>query len=525
MKKVILIILDGYGISESQEGNPIKLVKPQNLNYLKENYPYCQLSASGEAVGLPIGEPGNSETGHMNLGAGKVVLQNLLKINKSIDNNSFFENQILKKTIVHVNEYQSNIHLMGLIGNGNVHSSLKHLYALLKFYKQNSLKQVYLHLFTDGRDSPPKSALETIKQITQEIENIGIGKIVSIMGRYYAMDRDFRWQRTEKAYKCLTEGSDNIKISAEEAIQQSYDKRILDEFIEPVNIKDETNNIHLIKNNDAVVFINFRIDRPRQLTKAFVLENFEKTANEISSFKPEQIPFQRKIKLTNLYFVTMTQYQKGLSVNIAFPSFPLTSTVGEIISKNNLRQLRLTESEKERMVTYYFNGQNENPYNNEFRIIIPSPKVATYDKKPEMSAFEITNALIEEIKTQKNNFILVNFANTDMVGHTGIMDACKIAIKTIDECIEKIVKESLQNNYSLLITADHGNIEQKINPQTKLVSTQHTSNPVPFFFIDNDFKNKTLNIKDCKLADVGTTILHLLGLEIPDEMNGKNLLG
>ena len=505
MKKVILIVLDGYGVSNNQIGNPIYDVNPSNINFYKENFPYTTLKASGEAVGLPKNEVGNSEVGHINIGAGRVVLQDLPRINNSINDLSFYNSFSLKKTIKHISKTNGNIHILGLVSQGNVHSSLNHLYALLEFYKKNNFKNVFLHLFTDGRDSPPKSGIETIKNLEEKIMQIGVGKIASIMGRYFAMDRDNRWERTQKAYECLTEGKDNKTETVIEAIQKSYAAGITDEFIEPVNILDKDENISLIKNGDAVVFFNFRIDRPRQLTKAFVLGKF-------------------KIKLSDLFFVTMTEYEAGLPVEIIFPTIRVNPNVGKLISGSNLKQLRLTESEKERFVTYYFNGQNETAYKNEIRAIIPSPKVATYDKKPEMSAFEITQELIKEITANNFDFILVNFANADMVGHTGDIEACKLAIKTLDECIGKISKSTLENNYSLIITADHGNIEQKINPLTNQVSTEHTDNPVPFMFIDKDFKNKKLKLKSGKLADVGTTILALLDIKIPQTMTGENLL-
>jgi|SRR3990167_2062312 len=505
MKKVILIVLDGYGVSDSQIGNPIYDVNPKNINFYKENFPYTTLDASGEAVGLPKNEVGNSEVGHINIGAGSIVLQDLPRINSSIDDGTFYNNPSLLKTINHTNKTKGNIHILGLVGQGNVHSSLKHLYALLEFYKKNNCKNVFLHLFTDGRDSPPNSGIETIKEIEEKISQMGIGKIVSIMGRYFAMDRDNRWDRTQKAYECLTAGNNNTYSTAIEAIEKSYEKGITDEFIEPINILDSNKNLNLIKNGDSVVFFNFRIDRAKQLAKSFV-------------------PSEYKKSLTDLYFVTMTQYSTDIPFDVLFPTIQIKPNVAQEISRNNLNQLRISESEKERFVTYYFNGQYEIIYKNETRKIIPSPKVATYDLKPEMSAFEITETLIKEITTNNFDFILVNFANADMVGHTGDIEACKKAIETLDDCIGKICKSSLANNYSLIITADHGNIEQKINPLTKQVSTEHTSNPVPFFFIDKDYKNKKLNIKSGKLADVGTTILSLLGIKIPGEMTGENLL-
>ena len=504
MKKVILIVLDGYGVSNNPVGNPIYDVNPKNINFYKENYPYITLNASGEAVGLPKTEVGNSEVGHINIGAGSVVLQDLPRINSSIDDGSFYKNSSLLKTISHVNKSKGNIHILGLVGQGNVHSSLKHLYALLEFYKKNNCENVFLNLFTDGRDSPPKSGIETIKEIEDKISQIGVGKIASIMGRYFAMDRDNRWERTQKAYECLTIGKNTFETAAK-SIEKSYDAGITDEFIEPINILDSNNKSHLITDGDSVVFFNFRIDRARQLTKAF-------------------IPSEYKKSLTNLYFVTMTQYSTDIPFDVLFPTIQIRPTVAQEISRNNLNQLRISESEKERFVTYYFNGQSDIKCVYEDRIIIPSPKVDTYDKKPEMSAYEITESLIKNIDLGKYQFILVNFANADMVGHTGDIEACKKAIKTLDECLGKISESSLANNYSLIITADHGNIEQKINPKTKDVSTEHTNNPVPFFFIDKEFKNRKINIKSGKLADVGTTILSLLGIKKPESMTGRDLL-
>lgn len=505
MKKVILIILDGYGLSENKKDNPINLVNPQNINFLKDNFPFTTLSASGKDVGLPENVVGNTEVGHINISAGRIVLQDLPRINSSIDDETFYNNPSLLKTLNHSKNTKGNIHILGLVGEGNVHSSLKHLYALIEFYKKNNFNNIFLHLITDGRDSPPNSGLEIIKNIEEKITQLEIGKIASIMGRYFAMDRDNRWDRTQKAYECLTSGNSNTFLTAKEAIENSYEKGITDEFIEPTNISNSDKKLNLIKGGDSVVFFNFRIDRARQLAKSFV-------------------PSENKKGLADLYFITMTKYEADLPFDVMFPTIQINPNIGQLISENNLKQLRLAESEKERFVTYYFNGQNENIYNNETRKIIPSPKVTTYDKKPEMSAIEITDFLINSIKTNNYDFILVNFANADMVGHTGNLEACKIAIKTLDDCLGKITNSTLENNYSLIITADHGNIEQKINTQTGGVSTEHTGNPVPFMFIDKDYKNKKVDIKSGKLADIGVTVLSLLDIKIPDEMTGKDLL-
>jgi 2,3-bisphosphoglycerate-independent phosphoglycerate mutase len=526
MEKIILIILDGYGIGEDINTNPIFIANPKNINSLLNEYPNTKLSASGEDVGLTRGDVGNSEVGHINLGAGKIVLQDFPRINNSISDGSFFKNPALIKTVDHIKNARGSLHLIGLVGKGIVHSSNKHLYALLDFCKKNSVNNVFLHLITDGRDSPPKSSINTILEIENKVTNLQIGKIATIMGRYYAMDRDYKWNRTEKAYLCLTEGKGNKVNSALHTVEESYKQGITDEFIIPTNICQNKQSATLIKDNDAVIFFNFRIDRVRQLTRAFVLENFEKQANEKSSFKNLNIrdPFIRNKKIKNLCFTTMTEYEKGLNINIMFNPIRLGITLGKVVSENNLRQLRITESEKERFVTYYFNGQNENPYLNEERVIVPSPIIDTYDKKPEMSAYEVTDKLIDELNNTRYDFVLLNFANADMVGHTGNLEACIKAINSIDECIGKIIEYSIKNEYVVLITADHGNIERCLNPETNDPSTEHTSSLVPLIIVDKQLKNSKINIPQGILADITPTILYLMGIEKPDEMTGKNLL-
>jgi 2,3-bisphosphoglycerate-independent phosphoglycerate mutase len=526
MKKIILVVLDGFGIDENVNTNPIFIADPKNINSLLKEYPNTKLSASGVDVGLTKGDVGNSEVGHINLGAGKIVLQDFPRINNSISDRSFFKNPALIKTAGHIKNSKGNLHLIGLVGNGIVHSSNKHLYALLNFCKENSIKNVFLHLITDGRDSPPKSSMQTVKEIENKITELQIGKIATIMGRYYAMDRDYKWDRTEKAYLCLTEGQGNKAKSVLQAVESSYNQNITDEFIIPTNIVSDSTTVSLINNNDSIVFFNFRIDRVRQLTKAFVLDDFEGQANEKLSFKNEniRIPFKRNKKLNNLCFTTMTEYEKELSTNVMFYPIRLETTLGKIISDNKLSQLRITESEKERFVTFYFNGQNEDPYSNETRIIIPSPSIDTYDKKPEMSAYELTERLFGELDKTEYDFVLLNFANADMVGHTGNMNACIKAIKTLDECIKKIVDYSFNKKYCLLITADHGNIEKCQNPETNDPSTEHTSSLVPFILVDKECQTKKTQLNNGILADVAPTILHIMGINKPEEMTGKSLL-
>ncbi len=540
MKPVILLVLDGFGLAPPGPGNAITLANPQNITSYLKTYPNTTLLASGDAVGLPRDEVGNTEVGHINLGAGRIVYQDLPRINMSIADGSFYENAAFLKTINHVKKTGGNLHLLGLIGAGTVHSNIDHLNALLYLAKEQNLKQVFVHAITDGRDSPPRSASELIAQLEKRMKDIGIGTIASIMGRYFAMDRDHRWERTEKAYRCLTKGLGLKNISVLDAIAVAYQHDQTDEFIEPTNIVDAHAPIGLIHSGDAVVFFNYRIDRPRQLTKAFVLDDFEHQANISTSFDPyatkyykthlhkdaptQDVAFHRGEKIANLLFTTMTEYEKGLSVEIAYPKESVLMPLGRVLSKNNLPQLRMSESEKERFVTYYFSGQIDFPYPLEDRHIVPSPQVATYDLKPEMSALELSSGVISHIAENKYMFILVNFANPDMVGHTGNIDATVKAIQTVDTCIGRIVSVALQSNVTVCITADHGNAEQKINPQTGKNSTEHTGNPVPFIAISNDLKTKNHPVQPGILADVAPTILKLIGIPIPPDMTGRNLL-
>lgn len=538
MKSVILIVLDGFGIAPPGPGNAIYLANPVNYHSFIYSFPNTTLKASGEAVGLPAGEVGNTEVGHINLGAGKIVFQDLPRINMAIADGSFYKNEVLKGAVNHVKKTGGRLHLLGLVGEGSVHSHIDHLFALLFFAKENHLKDVFVHAITDGRDSPPKSAVNTIVQLEEKLKQIGIGKIVSVMGRYWAMDRDRRWERTEKAYFCLTKGVGSKAKTAVETVKTAYRQGKTDEFIEPTNIVED-GGLVLIKEGDAVIFFNYRIDRPRQLTKAFVLDDFEEQANASFSFDPYAVkyyrthypqevlissPFKRGEKIKNLYFATLTEYEKNLPVKVIFPPQVVHMPLGRILSEQGLLQLRMAESEKERFVTFYFNGQRENPFPMEERLIVPSPKVPTYDLKPEMAAYELTNLLIKKIREEKYSFILVNFANPDMVGHTGNIQATILAIKAIDKCLGTIIQEALAFNYSVIITADHGNAEQKINPQTGEISTEHTANPVPFIFIDSRYQGRFQKLQSGILADVAPTILSLLNIPKPEGMTGRNLL-
>jgi 2,3-bisphosphoglycerate-independent phosphoglycerate mutase len=534
-KPVVLIILDGWGIAPPGPGNAVTLAKTPNMNKYWSVYPHALLSASGESVGLPKGEKGNSETGHLNLGAGRIVFQDLPRINLSIADGSFFENSAFKISIEHVKKSQSNFHLLGLIGAGGVHSSIEHLFALLHLLKDNQVPNVYLHLFTDGRDSPPTSALVYLDQVETKMKNLSVGKIATLCGRYFAMDRDYHWDRTQKAYELLTQGIGKESPSLQAAISESYTQGKTDEFLEPT-ILDKNG---LVSDNDSIIFFNFRIDRPRQLTKAFIMPNFEALSFERATFDPYaerygikqyQAPqtkttFKRTKVLKNLCFVTMVEYEKGLPVQIAFPPETVSLPLGRILSERGLRQFHLAETEKERFVTYYFNGQREAPFAGEDRIEIPSPDVPTYDKKPEMAAYEVTEEVVKRIQINLYDFIIVNFANPDMVGHTGVLEAGIKACEVVDECLAKIVSVVNAAGGVSVITADHGNVEEMINLQTGKVDTEHSVNPVPFIIIGSPEDSSGKTLPRGVLADVTPTILGLMGIEKPAVITGRNLLG
>jgi len=543
-KLVLLIVLDGWGIAAPGPGNAISLANTINMNRFWASYPHTQLSASGESVGLPHGEVGNTETGHLNLGAGRIVYQDLQRINMSIADGVFFQNETLISAINHAKENNSNLHYMGLIGAGGVHSNIEHLYALIELAKKQNFDRLFLHLFTDGRDSPPTSAKTYVAQIRDVISKLGVGQIASIMGRYWAMDRDLRWDRTAKAYFALTEGRGDLVKTPEEAIDRSYSEGKTDEFIEPSIIAgSDSKPLAIVRDNDSVIFFNFRIDRPRQLSRAFVFDNFE-TANLSAGFDPYQvkyakthlpitpvgiqIPFERGPKLKNLFFVTMTEYEKQIieaGAKAAFPPETVKIPIGRVISEAGLRQLRASESEKERFVTFYFNGQQEIPFDGEDRLIVPSPKVTTYDLKPEMSARELTDSVLTKLRDVGDyKFVLINFANADMVGHTGNIGATVKACSVIDECLEKLLSWILAYGGTMLITADHGNAEEMIDAQTGQIETEHSSNPVPFIALSKYLLGRSQVLTSGILADVAPTILHILGLEVPGSMTGRNLL-
>ncbi|MBZ9692694.1 2,3-bisphosphoglycerate-independent phosphoglycerate mutase [Clostridium sp. M14] len=506
-RPVMLMILDGFGIAPKSEGNAVSLAKKPNFDRLVANYPTSQLQASGLEVGLPEGQMGNSEVGHLNIGSGRIVYQELTRITKAIKDGDFFENESLMKAMTNAKNNNSALHLMGLLSDGGVHSHIEHLRGLLKFAKKEGIQNVYVHAFMDGRDVAPSSGKEFVEKTEAMMAEVGIGKIATISGRYYAMDRDNRWGRVELAYNALVLGEGETANSAVEAMEKSYHDNKTDEFVLPTVVLENGAPTATIKNGDSVIFFNFRPDRAREITRAINDKVFD-------GFKRETL---------NLTFVTMTQYDKTLEgVEVAYKPQTLANTLGEYVSSKGLNQLRIAETEKYAHVTFFFNGgvEKENP--GEERVVIPSPKVATYDLKPEMSAYEVTDELLNRLDSDKYDMVILNFANPDMVGHTGVIPAAVKAIESVDECLGKIADKMLEKDGCLFITADHGNAETMIDFSTGNPFTAHTIDPVPFVWIANDTEGKT--IKDGKLADIAPTMLNQLGLEVPAEMTGENLV-
>ena len=502
-KPTLLAILDGFGLTNHVEGNAVAAANTPNIDKYLEMYPHTQIGASGMAVGLPDGQMGNSEVGHLNIGAGRIVYQSLTKITKSINDGDFFTNPALVKAVNNVKENGGALHLMGLLSPGGVHSHIDHLKGLIDLAKKNDIKEVYVHGFLDGRDVAPASALEYIAEIENYMNEVGVGKIATLSGRYYAMDRDNRWERVELAYNAMVLGEGETATSAVEAVEKSYHDNKTDEFVLPTVI----DKAGTIKNGDSVVFFNFRPDRAREITRAINDRQFD-------GFKRNTL---------NLVFVTMTEYDSTLEgVEVAFGPEVLTNTLGEFLAKNGLNQLRIAETEKYAHVTFFFNGgvEKENP--GEDRKVIPSPKVATYDLKPEMSAYEVTEELLARIDSDKYDMIILNFANPDMVGHTGVVEAAVKAIEAVDECLGNIVDKVLEKDGTVFITADHGNAETEIDFSTGNPFTAHTTNPVPFVWVSKHTEGKAL--KDGKLADIAPTMLNVLGLDVPAEMTGENLI-
>ena len=477
MKKAILVILDGWGISEETVGNAVANASTPNMDIFKKYYFYTNLQASGMSVGLPWGRMGNSEVGHLILGAGKILYQNLPRVSLSIQEKTFFKNEVLLRAIIHATKNNSNIHLMGLVSDGGVHSHTDHLYALLELLKASGIesKRVFIHIFTDGRDTNPRSAVDFISDLIENIkEENWPGKIASIMGRSFAMDRNENWDKTKLAYYCMVNGVGKRKDDPVNAVKEYYASEITDEFIEPTLITDEDNNFNLIRENDSIVFFNIREDRARQITKSFVIDDFS--------------GFDRGKKLSNLYFATMVEYEKGLPANVIFPAENVKYPLGRILSEIGIKQLRIAETEKYAHVTYFFNGGREKPFKNEFRIVIPSKSVESYDQTPKMSAEEITEQAIKKMESDLFSFVLINYANADMVGHTGNLKASTEAIEFVDKCLGRLYKSALENSFTLVITADHGNAEEMLNPKTGEKITEHSINPVPFMIINAQSK-------------------------------------
>jgi 2,3-bisphosphoglycerate-independent phosphoglycerate mutase len=533
-KFVVLAILDGWGIAPDGPGNAITLANTVNMDKFWLSYPHTHLDASGQAVGLPRGEDGNTETGHINLGAGRIVYQDLERINMAVADGGFFQNQVLLGAIDHAKKNNSKLHFMGLVGAGGVHSNLEHLFALIRLASLKKFENFYVHVFTDGRDSPPTAAKTYLKSLEDVLSKEGGGKIASIMGRYWAMDRDQRWERTKRAYFALTRGVATLVKTPEDAVNNSYSQGKTDEFIEPsLVIGENSKPIALIEDKDAVVFFNFRIDRPRQLTKAFVYSDFKNANISFDKKDTESAPlsqaepFDRGNVLANLYFVTMTDYGKPIieaGAKAAFPPEVIDTPVSSVISGNGGKQLKITESEKERFVTFYFNGLREQSFPLEERVIIPSPKVSTYDQKPEMSDQEVTNTLIDKLSTGDFQFVVVNYPNADMVGHTGNIGAAVKAIESLDDCIGKVANFILAYDGILIITADHGNAEEMINLSSGEIDTEHSTNKVPFIAIGHRFMGKAQMLRSGILADVSPTILQLLHISVPGSMTGRDLL-
>ena len=506
-KVTMLMILDGFGDNPNKDGNAIKLANTPNIDKLMKKYPNTDIYTSGKYVGLPDGQMGNSEVGHTNIGAGRIVYQELTRITKSIEDGDFFSNQELISAIENCKKNNSKLHILGLVSDGGVHSHIRHLYGLLEMAKRRDFEDVYVHCFLDGRDTPPASAEGYIIKLQEKMQEKGIGKIASISGRFYSMDRDKRWQRVQKCYDALVKGEGIKANSAVKAIEDSYQKEVFDEFVEPTVICNGEEPIAKIEENDSVIFFNFRPDRAREITRAIVDKDF----NEFET------------KKMNVYFVCFTNYDETMpNVHIAFKKETLHNTFGEVVSKAGLTQLRIAETEKYAHVTFFFNGGEEKQYPGEDRILVPSPKVETYDQKPEMSAYEVTDKVVEALENDKYDAVILNFANTDMVGHTGSLEAAIKAVEAVDECVGRIVKVIEEKKGNLIITADHGNAEQMIDYKTGEPHTAHTTNPVPIILITD---NPSYKLKENgKLADLAPTMLELMGLEKPQEMTGESLL-
>ncbi|MGI6119667.1 MAG: 2,3-bisphosphoglycerate-independent phosphoglycerate mutase [Desulfosporosinus sp.] len=508
-KPLLLMILDGWGHNAAIEGNAIAQANLPNFRRLEKKYPHTLLDASGEAVGLPEGQMGNSEVGHLNMGAGRVVYQELTRIYKAIKDGTLFTNPVIIEAMERVRLNNKAFHFVGLLSDGGVHSHIDHLFALLEMAKEQGLKEVYVHAILDGRDVLPQSAKHYIIRLEQKLKDLGIGKIATVGGRYYVMDRDKRWERLEKGYRALVLGEGKYAISALAAVESSYDLRVMDEFMLPTVIVDRDGKpVGSIQEGDSVLFFNFRADRAREIAHAFVDEEFTN--------------FTCPIDL-RVHYVCMTQYEDTINAPIAFPQQNLKNTLGEVLAQHGLKQLRIAETEKYAHVTFFFNGGIEEPNPGEERILIPSPKVATYNLQPEMSAPELTKTLLEQLRNNAYDVIILNFANPDMVGHTGVFEATVKAVEAVDQCLGMIFDELNKMKGTLIVTADHGNAEDKVDLKTGLPLTAHSTNKVPFIIVNDQFKGQKLR-EGGALCDIAPTLLELLDIPKPKEMTGKSLI-
>ncbi|MDO5590936.1 MAG: 2,3-bisphosphoglycerate-independent phosphoglycerate mutase [Lachnospiraceae bacterium] len=507
-KPTVLMILDGYGLNENTNGNAVAEASTPVMDKLMAECPFVKGNASGMAVGLPEGQMGNSEVGHLNMGAGRIVYQDLTKITKAIQDGDFFENKALLAACENVKKNDSALHLFGLVSDGGVHSHNSHIYGLLELAKRQGIEKVYVHCFLDGRDTPPASGKEYVEELEAKMKEIGVGKVASVMGRYYAMDRDNRWDRVEKAYRALVDGEGETAVSGPEGIQASYDKDTTDEFVLPTVVVEDGKPVATINDNDSVIFFNFRPDRAREITRTFCDDAFD--------------GFERgeRVKTT---FVCFTEYDVTIENKlVAFVKEEITNTFGEYLASHGLKQARIAETEKYAHVTFFFNGGVEEPNEGEDRILVKSPKVATYDLKPEMSAYEVCDKLTDAIRSDKYDVIIVNFANPDMVGHTGVEEAAIKAVEAVDTCVGKTVDAIKEVDGQMFICADHGNAEQLIDPETGEPFTAHTTNQVPFILVNAD-PSYCLREGGC-LADIAPTLIEMMGMEQPKEMTGTSLL-
>lgn len=513
-KPYALIIMDGYGLNPVHEGNAIFMDGSKNVTALREHYPSATLGASGLSVGLPDGQMGNSEVGHLNMGAGRIVYQDLTKITKAIDDGEFFQNPALIAAMDGAKNNGKQLHFWGLLSDGGVHSHLTHLFALLKMAKERGVAQAFVHCFMDGRDVSPTSGVQFVEELQAEMNRLGYGKIASLSGRYYSMDRDNNWDRVEKSYDMLTLGNGVQAEDPVAALKESYEQGVTDEFVLPTNITEHGKPVALVSEGDSIIFFNFRPDRAREITRAFSQKEF---------IVPKGTAFERKTGFLHPVYVCFTVYDAAFeNVRIAFPKQSMENTLGEYLAKAGKKQLRIAETEKYAHVTFFFNGGVEAPNQNEVRVLVNSPKVATYDLKPEMSAYEVTEKVLQELDKGEYDVMILNFANCDMVGHTGVIPAAVKAVHTVDECVKKVVDKILSMGGGALLTADHGNADRMLADDGSPF-TAHTTNPVPVVLISEELKHVTLRT-DGILADLAPTLLEMMGLPVPAEMTGKSLI-